>query len=67
VLKPVVSLAAIGIVGVVLTKLLWLLLLPVFGMVIGFVALLLKIALIVALVWVGYKLFQKLTERPSEA
>jgi hypothetical protein len=67
VLKPVVSLAAVGFIGVLLTKLLFLLLLPVFGMVIGFVALALKIVLIAALVWLGFFVFRKLTEKPSEA
>lgn len=66
-LKPVVSLAAVGFIGVLITKLLFLLLLPVFGMVIGFVALALKIALIAALVWLGFFVFRKLTEKPSEA
>jgi hypothetical protein len=67
VLKPVMSLAAVGFIGVLITKLLFLLLLPVFGMVIGFVALALKIALIAALVWLGFFVFRKLTEKPSEA
>ena len=66
-LKPIVKVAAVGFVGVLITKLLWLMLLPVFGMFIGFVVLSLKIALIAGLIWCGYLLFRKLTERPSEA
>ncbi len=66
-LKPVVSLAAVGFIGVLLYKLVLVLLLPVFGMVIGFAALVIKVALIAGLVWAGILLFRKLTEKPSEA
>jgi putative flippase GtrA len=67
VLKPVVSLAAVGFIGVLLYKLLLVLLLPAVGMVIGFAAMVIKIALIAMLVWAGFWLFRKLTEKPSEA
>jgi putative flippase GtrA len=67
VLKPIVTLAAVGFVGAIITKLLFLLLIPIFGTLIGFVALAFKIALIVAMVWLGFFVFRKLTERPSEA
>ncbi|MFI5208506.1 MAG: hypothetical protein ACHQU8_04455 [Gemmatimonadales bacterium] len=66
-LKPIVTLAAVGFVGAIITKLLFLLLLPVFATLIGFVALAIKIVLIVAVVWLGFFVFRKLTERPSEA
>ncbi len=66
-LKPIVTLAAVGFIGAILGKLLFLLLIPIFGTLIGFVALAIKIALIVALVWLGFFVFRKLTERPSEA
>ena len=66
-LKPIMQIAAVGFVGVLITKLLWLALLPLFGMFIGFVVMSLKIVLIVGLVWAGYMLFRKLMERPSEA
>ena len=62
-LKPIVSLAAVGFVGVLITKMLFMLLAPL----VGIVALVIKIALIVGLVWVGILLFHKLTEKPSEA
>jgi hypothetical protein len=67
VLKPIATLVAVGFVGAIITKLLLLLLIPVFGTLIGFVALAIKIVLIVALVWLGFFVFRKLTERPSEA
>ena len=65
-LKPVATLAAVGIVGAVLFKIL---LLPLFGFVLGFALWVLKIALIVGLVWFGFMLFRKLTthEKGSEA
>ena len=59
--------AGFGIVGFFVAKLLWALVLPIVGMFIGFLLLVLKIALIVGLVWLGFTLFRKLTDRPSEA
>jgi len=66
VLKPVVSLAAAGFIGVLLTKLLMVLLLPLVGMFIGVVFLVLKVLLVVSLIWFGYWLFTRASERPSE-
>jgi len=67
VLKPVITLAAVGVVGAIVAKVLFMLLLPLFATLIGFVALAIKIALIVGLVWLGFFVFRKLTEKPSEA
>ena len=66
-LKPIATLAAVGFVGAIIGKLLFMLLLPVFATLIGFVVLAIKVVLIVALVWLGFFVFRKLTERPSEA
>ena len=66
-LKPVMTLAAVGFVGAIIGKILFMLLLPVFATLIGFVVLAIKIVLIVGLVWLGFFVFRKLTERPSEA
>lgn len=66
-LKPIVTLAAVGFLGIALGKLLFMLLLPLFATLVGFIALAIKIALIVGLVWLGILLFRKLTEKPSEA
>ena len=62
-MKPIVSLAAVGFLGVLIVKVMLGLVAPL----IGLVALVIKIALIVALVWGGILLFRKLTEKPSEA
>jgi hypothetical protein len=67
VLKPFATLAAVGFIGAIIGKLLFMLLLPVFATLIGFVVLAIKVVLIVALVWLGFFVFRKLTERPSEA
>ena len=66
-LKPIATLAAVGFIGAIIGKLLFMLLLPVFAALIGFVVLAIKVVLIVALVWLGFFVFRKLTERPSEA
>ena len=65
-LRPVVTLAAIGAAGFVAFKLLWILLLPLVGAFVGFVALAIKIAIIVALVLIAIKLFRKITQ-PAES
>ncbi len=65
--KSIAMVGAAGIVGLVITKLLWMLMLPLVGMFIGFMVLVLKIALIAGLVWLGYSFFRKMTDRPSEA
>ena len=66
-LKPVAQLAAVGIASVLAAKLLGMLMLPLLGMFIGFLFWIGKLILIAALIWFGYQLFKKLTERPSEA
>ena len=66
-LKPVAQLAAVGVVGILAAKLLGMLMLPFLGMLIGFVLWIGKLLLIAALIWFGYHLFKKITERPSEA
>ncbi len=66
-MKPVATLAAAGIVGVVLAKFLWMLVLPIVGVLTGVLALVFKVALIAFLVWLGFKILNKMTERPSES
>ena len=66
-LKPVAQLAAIGIVGVLAAKLLGMLMLPLVGILIGFLLWIGKLLLIAALIWFGYQLFKKVNDRPSEA
>lgn len=66
-LKPIAMLAATGVVGLVLIKLVGLLLFPLLGVLIGFVVWALKLALIAALIWWGFHLFKRCNERGSEA
>lgn len=64
-LKPVATLAAAGLVGAVLFKVL---LFPFIGFMLGFLMWALKIAVIVGLIWWGFWLFRKwTTERGNEA
>jgi len=66
-LKPVAMFAAAGFIGVLLTKLVMLLMLPLVGMFLGFVFLVLKVLLIVSLIWFGFWIFNRATERSSES
>jgi hypothetical protein len=63
-LKSLLALAAVGVAGVVVWKLVWVLLLP---MLFGFLALAIKIALIGALVYVLYRVFRSATRPRAEA
>lgn len=67
-MRSVGLLAGAALVGVVALKLLGLLLLPLLGMVFGFVMFVLKLALIAGLAFLAWKIFTRWTnERGSEA
>ena len=55
--RPVLTLAAVGAVGFVLWKVLWLLVLPLFGALVGFALLFAKWALFALVVFVIWRLF----------
>ena len=55
-LKPILTFAAVGAVGFVLWKMLWLLLLPLFGAVFGFALLALKVTLFAFVLWAVWRL-----------
>ena len=65
--RSVASLAAVGIIGVFAGKFLLALLLPLFGVAIGFFVFLLKILVIAGIVGLGWWCFAKMTDKPSEA
>jgi hypothetical protein len=65
-LRPVVALAAVGVAGFVAFKLLWLLVLPLLGALVGFAVLAVKIGLIVALILIAIKLFRSIS-RPASS
>jgi hypothetical protein len=62
-LRSLVALAAVGVAGIVVWKLVWVLLLP---MVFGLLALAIKFALIGALVYVLYRVFKSATRPRAE-
>jgi hypothetical protein len=62
-LKPFLTLAALGVAGFVAWKLIWVMLLPMFF---GVVALAIKIALIALLVFVLLKIFRRATATGPE-
>lgn len=57
--KPILQLAAVGVVGVILWKLLA-------GVLIGFLFTIFKIAFLVALVWCGVWAFKRWTEKKPD-
>lgn len=61
-LKPILTFAALGVAGIVAWNLAWVVLVPIFGVVLGFVVTLLKIALVIFLIWLAYKMFEKMTK-----
>lgn len=62
-LKPLLTLAALGVAGFVAWKLVWVMLLPMFF---GLLAIAIKVALIALLVFVLFKLFRRLTATGPE-
>ncbi len=66
-LKPVVTLAAAGVVGIALWKILSILLLPLAGMLFGLLLTLLKVGLLVALVMFAVWLFRRKDKEKGEA
>ena len=66
-LKPVVTLAAAGVIGIALWKILSILLLPLAGMLFGLLLTLLKVALLVALVMFAVWLFRRKDKEKGEA
>jgi len=67
VLRPVATLAAAGFLGVIAARLLWALVLPLFGAALGFLFFILKVLLIVSLIGFGWWCFARFTDKPSEA
>lgn len=57
--RPVLALAAVGVVGVVLWKLVWLFILPFVGMLLGLLIVAAKVLLIVGLLYLVYRLYRK--------
>ena len=66
-LKPVVTLAAAGVIGIALWKILSILLLPLAGMLFSLLLTLLKVALLVALVMFAVWLFRRKDKEKGEA
>ena len=66
-LRPILTLAAVGVVGVALWQVLFTLLLPLLGTVIGFVLMLVKIAFLIALILVAVWLLKRITRKASES
>ena len=66
-LKPVVTLAAAGVVGIALWKILSILLLPLAGMLFGLLLTVLKVGLLVALVMFAVWLFRRKDKEKGEA
>ena len=66
-LKPVLTLAAAGLIGLALWKILAILLLPLFGTLIGFMFVVLKFAFIAAVVCFAIWLLRRLGRREAHA
>ncbi len=65
-MRAMIGVAAVGVFGVVIWKVLWVLLLPLFATVVGVMITVLKFALIGAAVYVVYRLYRKYVSEPAE-
>ncbi len=66
-LKPVLGLAATGIVALILFKVMALLLLPLIGITIGIVLIAIKVAFWIGVAWFALWLLRRLTRDPATA
>lgn len=66
VVRALMGVAAVGVLGVVLWKVLWVMLLPLFATVLGVFITVLKFALIGAAVYVAYRLYRRYVSEPAE-
>lgn len=66
-LKPLMGLAATGVVAVLAWKLLALVMLPLLGLAIGFVALVIKLMVLLLVLLVAYWLYRRTAGRDSMA
>jgi uncharacterized membrane protein len=64
-LRPLLTLAAVGAVGYILWQLLWGLLLPIVGVAVGLLAVAIKFAFLALLLFIAWKLLRKLTREPA--
>lgn len=62
-LRPIATLAATGLAGVVVLKLLGWLLFPLLGVALALAMWVLKLALIAGLIYFGYQLFRRWNDR----
>jgi hypothetical protein len=64
-LKPLLGIAATGVVAVLAWKLMALILLPMLGLAIGIVALVIKVFFILFVVMIAYWLYRRMMRRDS--
>jgi hypothetical protein len=64
-LKPLLGIAATGVVAVLAWKLMVLILLPMLGLAIGIVALVIKVFFILFVVMIAYWLYRRMMRRDS--
>jgi len=57
-LRPIVTLAFVGLAGIAIWKVLWILLLPLVGALVGFVGLALKVALFLFVIWALFRIIR---------
>jgi hypothetical protein len=62
-LRPILGLAAVGAVGYVAWQVIWAMLLPLLGTVVGFVLLMIKVLFILLLIVLGVWVFKRLAKQ----
>jgi len=64
-LRPVLTLAAVGIAGIAIWKVLWLLLLPLVGMLVGLAMVGVKVLLFALVIFALWRLFFRPRQEPA--
>lgn len=64
-LRPILTVAAVGLAGVAIWKLLWILVLPLVAGLFGFALLALKLVLVGLILWVAWRLVRRVMREPA--
>jgi len=64
-LRPILTVAAVGLAGVAIWQLLWFLVLPLLAGVLGFAMLALKLILVALILWAAWRLVRRVVREPA--
>ncbi len=64
-LRPILTVAAVGLAGVALWQVLWILVLPLLATMLGFAMVALKLVLVALILWAAWRLVRRVVREPA--